>query len=335
MTAGRIIISLDFELHWGRFDKYGLAPYLEYYQNTLDAIPRILTLFEENGIHATWATVGSLMAENREEWETFAPRKLPEFRREKFAGVQWYRDSDIQAELGLFSPHLVRQILDTPFQELGSHTYTHYYTAIEGADTESFGEELLSSKRIARDKFGVDLKSLVFPRNQYDGAYLKTAYEAGYEVARINPRDWFWKASSTDSLLKRIFRTGDTLIPIGYRSSFDLTHTNTDQIVKIPASRLLRPYRENSIFNEKRISRIKAEIDRACAMGEAYHLWWHPHNFGHLPEENIKVLGNLLNFVRNKIESGQLVSQTMYEFANSLDKISSESREGARFGANK
>ncbi|MBN7800198.1 polysaccharide deacetylase family protein [Algoriphagus aestuariicola] len=305
---------------------------MKYYQNTLNTIPRILSTFAKNGIHATWATVGSLMAESREEWEEYCPGQIPEFKNKKYSGVHWYRSSGQQDRTGLFAPHLVSEILDSPNQELGSHTFTHYYTAVAGADVDSFAHELLSSKRIAKDKFGVDLKSLVFPRNQYSPRYLTTAYDAGFEVARINPVDWFWKASATDSFLKRIFRTGDTLIPIGHKTSFGPTQAREGEIVEIPASRLLRPYREHSVFNEQRIARIKTEIDHACAHGEVYHLWWHPHNFGHLPEENIKVLGNLLNFVRNKIESGRLVSQTMYEFANSLDKISSQSREGAYFG---
>ncbi len=320
MALARIIISLDFELHWGRFDKYELATHLPYYQNTVDTVPRILALFADKGIHATWATVGMLMAENRDEWENYLPTYLPEFRDKKLAAVDWYRKSGIREGLGLFAPELVRQILRTPFQELGSHTHSHYYTGIAGADTQSFKADLLAAKKIASEKFGAELRSLVFPRNQYDPQTLITAFECGFEVARTNPTDWFWENTAHESLLKRIFRTGDTLFPIGRKTSFQLGSGGNGGIVKLPASRILRPFKGSSIFNEKRIARIRSEINLACALGEVYHLWWHPHNFGHRPDENMKVLENLLNFVREKIDSGKLISQTMYECAGIDDR---------------
>jgi len=144
--------------------------------------------------------------------------------------------------------------------------------------------------------------------------------ESGFEVGRTNPTDWFWENTADESLLKRIFRTGDTLFPIGKKTSFGLDSVNTEGIARLPASRILRPFKEGSIFNEKRIARIKSEINMACELGEVYHLWWHPHNFGHSPEENMKVLENLLNFVRKKIDSGKLISQTMYECAGIDDR---------------
>ena len=62
-------VSLDFELHWGRFDKSNIIGNEEYYIQTRRAIPEILKLFEEFEIEATWATIGMLFAENQKEWE--------------------------------------------------------------------------------------------------------------------------------------------------------------------------------------------------------------------------------------------------------------------------
>jgi peptidoglycan/xylan/chitin deacetylase (PgdA/CDA1 family) len=320
LALARFIVSLDFELHWGRFDKYELEPNLPYYHNTVRTIPAILSLFAEKDIHATWAAVGMLMAENREEWEEYLPAQVPEFRQGEFSAIHWYRKNNTKETLGLFAPELIQRILGTPNQELGSHTHSHYYTGVAGAENHSFRADLMASRRIAREKFGTELRSLVFPRNQYDHHSLATASECGFEVARTNPTDWFWEDTVDESLLKRIFRTGDTLFPIGTKTSFKLNSVNTEGIVKLPASRILRPYKQGSIFNERRIARIKSEINRACALGEVYHLWWHPHNFGHSPEENMKVLENLLNFVREKIDSGQMISQTMYECAGIDDR---------------
>jgi peptidoglycan/xylan/chitin deacetylase (PgdA/CDA1 family) len=317
LTSATLVVSLDFELHWGRFDKYALTSNLGYYRNTIATFPRILDLFSKYSLHATWATVGSLMAKNREEWESFAP-DFPPFRDRNVSGVSWFKHQEQLDELGLFAPQLVRLILDTPHQELASHTFSHFYTGVEGSDPVSFAADLKAAKEIAAVKFGFDLKSLVFPRNQYEERYLTSAAACGFEAARTNPADWFWDNPAEETILKKLFRTGDTLFPLGKRTSY--SHGSVDHVglVRIPASRLLRPYRKNSIFNKRRIERIKSELDFACERGEVYHLWWHPHNFGHRPEENMEVLRHLLSYIREKIDSGKLVSRTMYEYSQWL-----------------
>ena len=64
---GALVISLDFELHWGVRDKRPVdGPYRENLLGAREAIPRMLDLFEEFGVAATWATVGFLFAKNRD-----------------------------------------------------------------------------------------------------------------------------------------------------------------------------------------------------------------------------------------------------------------------------
>ena len=71
---GALVISLDFELHWGVRDKRPAdGPYRENLLGAREAIPRMLDLFEEFGVAATWATVGFLFAKNRREREEFSP----------------------------------------------------------------------------------------------------------------------------------------------------------------------------------------------------------------------------------------------------------------------
>ena len=53
-----VVISLDFELLWGVFDKVDYKEKETYFKNTRKVIPKILDLFSENDIHCTWATVG-------------------------------------------------------------------------------------------------------------------------------------------------------------------------------------------------------------------------------------------------------------------------------------
>jgi Predicted xylanase/chitin deacetylase len=312
VEKSQLIISLDFELHWGRFDKYSLDANRAYYTNTREIVPRVLDLFSKYKIQATWATVGMLMCENREEWEFYKPSLLPSFEESKFSAYSWMTRQEDVWETGLFAPDLVKEIIQRPGQELGSHSYAHYYSLEEGQTLAQWSEDLKAAKRIALEKFGVDLESLVFPRNQYSEAVINVAGEAGFHIFRTNPGDWFWKDVEKENLIKKIFRTGDTLFSLGLKTSYTFPGKNDPKF--LPASRILRPYRAGSIFNQRRISRIKEEINTAIKYKEIYHLWWHPHNFGQYPEENLRVLEDLLSWIKRKKGEGEIESESMQSF---------------------
>src|SRR5260370_28124836 len=75
---GALVISLDFELHWGVRDKCAPeGPYRENLLGARKAIPQILDLFEEFDIAATWATVGFLFDESRQAREQSSPAGRP------------------------------------------------------------------------------------------------------------------------------------------------------------------------------------------------------------------------------------------------------------------
>jgi hypothetical protein len=304
-------ISLDFELHWGRFDKYPLDGSLDYYKETRKVIPYILELFEKYGIEATWATVGSLMAENMEEWLHYCPKEQPTYLNKKYSAYEWMqREKFVPAE-ALFAPELVREVIACPGQEIGSHTFAHYYTCEKGQLTEQFRADLRASQKLAKEKFQLDLQSLVFPRNQYNDEVIQVAYEEGFDFIRSNPRDWFWKKTENSGLLKRLFRTGDTIIGLGNRSHYSMPSPEEGKPLLLPASRLLRPYRGDGLFHQQRLKRIKDELESAAREGHVYHLWWHPHNFGLYPHENLLHLEGLFRFFESLRDSYGMCSLNM------------------------
>ena len=65
MQQPTLIVSLDFELYWGMQDCIELSKYENNILGARDAIPKMLNLFEQHSIHATWATVGYLFAHDR------------------------------------------------------------------------------------------------------------------------------------------------------------------------------------------------------------------------------------------------------------------------------
>ncbi len=312
-------ISLDFELHWGGFEKWPLqiktaihrppgyqpthpTEYSQYFLNTRQVVPDMLALFGHYEVHVTWATVGLLMHSTRVELLANAPSRQPTYHTRELSAYHYMDHSGIGSDENSdpfhFAASLVAEILRVPHQELGTHTFAHYYCQEPGQTPEQFGDDLRAAQRAAK-RFGVQLQSLVFPRNQFNQQYLRIAYQEGIRAVRSNPADWFWKIESTqhEPWLKRLARGMDAYVPIGKRSSYPLSSVRQlpDIPVCLPASRLLRPYRpQERLFSACRVTRIKQEMDRAVRDGSVYHVWWHPHNFARHPEQNLADLKTLL-----------------------------------------
>lgn len=292
-----LVISLDFELHWGRFDKADPLGTKKYYRNTHKTIPKILAIFEKYEVEATWAAVGMLLAENKKEWKSFSPQHRPGYTNPILSAYDWYEKRRIFKK-SLFAPDLAAKIIETSGQELGSHTFAHYYTMEPGQTIEEFTADLYAAKNITSSKFNIMPSALVFPRNQCNPSYLKVCKEAGFNVVRSNPSNWFWQNIHQETLLKKIFRTADTFFPTGRRTSFPISALKIKNglPLQIPSSRLLRPSDpKNKILNALRIKRIKREMSVAAKKGEIYHLWWHPHNFGDHPKQNLTDLKEILD----------------------------------------
>ena len=312
------VISLDFELHWGRFDKADPLGTKKYYQNTQKTLPKILAMFEKHKIEATWAAVGMLLAENKKEWKSYLPSLKPGYHNPNLSAYNWYDKRRIYKK-SLFAPDLVRKILATPGQDLGSHTFAHYYTMEPGQTQQEFAADLAAAQRIATEKFNCPPKVLVFPRNQSNPSYLSLCKEAGFEAVRCNPANWFWQDTHNETLMKKIFRTADTLFPAGKRTSYPLSQLKFKDgfPIEIPSSRLLRPSSlRNKMVNQVKIYRIKREMSLAADKGEVYHLWWHPHNFGHHPKQNLQDLQKILEHFSHLNKTKGMVSKNMLGLAD-------------------
>lgn len=309
---GALVISLDFELLWGVFDKVDWRDKREYFQNTQKVIPQILQLFEKYNISCTWATVGMLFNHGWDEWNQNIPEVLPEYENNYLSAYKFGKSIQrMETEELCFAPELINQIKVTKGQEIGTHTYSHYYCMEPGQTIESFKFDLLKSKELG-ENIGVKLNSLVFPRNQYNQDYLEVCKEIGLKAVRTNPEVWYWKNTQQDSLQKKIFRTGDAYAGFNNKSYKNIQEIYPG-IIGQKASRLLRRHSGNSILDKARLQRIRSEMSTAAKNWEIYHLWWHPHNFGKNPEKNMQDLKDILvyfDMLRRKYNFG---SQTMSE----------------------
>jgi len=316
MKKGALVISLDFELVWGLFDHIAIQDKLLYFDNTLTVIPKLLETFEKNKVHVTWATVGMLFNENWEEWHVNKPALLPTYQN---LDLNPYLYGEKHRKSGLdrffFAPQLIRAIQSVKGQEIGSHTYSHYYCLEKGQTREQFNADLQQAVIIA-NRFSVTLESLVFPRNQFNELYLETCQKNQIKTVRTNPSSWYWDATIPDTIFSKLARTGDAYLPLS-KKSYKGDAIPTSRVVEQPASRFLRPQHSQTLLNSARVYRIKNEIIHAAKNGEVYHLWWHPHNFGIDPEGALEALQQILSVFQQCQQTYGMESLTMSELAKS------------------
>lgn len=310
-----LVISLDFELLWGVFDKVDYQQKQDYFLNTRKLIPQLIQLFEQYDIHATWATVGMLFNENWEEWIANIPKRLPVYENQKLSAYKYASNNKhaINDEL-CFAHNLIDQLASSKWQEVGTHTYSHYYCLEPGQDKISFQDDLETAFKLARQR-NLDIKTLVFPRNQINKEYLEVCKTLGVTSVRSNPENWYWQNTQNDSLQQKIFRTGDAYMGL-YDKSYSLMEIVQNNLpIQQKASRLLRP-REGKMRNKLKLNRIFNEIENAARHGKIYHLWWHPHNFGNDPQGNMDDLKLILDqYLKCRNDFG-MQSKNMGEIAD-------------------
>lgn len=299
---GALVLSLDFELHWGVRDH--CPPGSPYERNLLAArevIPKILELFEDYDIAATWATVGFLFARNRQELERFRPAVLPRYRNPRLDPYLQPVGEDEETDPLHYAPSLIARIAATPRQEIATHTYCHFFChdAISGA--ESFRADLRSAVAIAAER-GFVLRSIVFPRNQRDPAYDPWLKEAGIVAYRGNPHTRMWSFVGTAegaSPGRRAARLADTYLPVSGDGSVGWDElVRPSGLVDVRASFILRPFHpRRALLEPLRRARLRAAVRSAARRGRILHLWWHPHNFGAHPNESLETLRALLEAV--------------------------------------
>lgn len=292
------LISLDFELYWGVRDTRSLAEYRENLLGVRRVVPRLLKVFSEFGVHATWATVGFLFFENKRALLAGLPSERPEYDDKRKSP---YEDlatigNDEASDPFHFGRSLIEQVVACPNQEIATHTFSHYYCLEPQRNLEAFRADLTAARKAAA-KLGMVLQSIVFPRNQYDQRHLQVCKEAGFTAFRGNPASWMYQpcAAAADTRLRRLGRFVDSYWSSRVRS-YSPSQLEHEPMWNVPASRFFRPYnpkiprlarvQEKRIFEDLRI---------AAENGRMYHLWWHPHNFGANIDENIASLTKILS----------------------------------------
>jgi hypothetical protein len=319
---GLFVISLDFELYWGMRHETGVKDYIPRLVGARTAIPHLLKLFTEFSISATWATVGFLFFDRTRTLLEYAPEQRPQYRNPRLYPYSDLPPDDAKetADSIYFAPSLIRLIAETENQELGTHTFSHYFCLEEGQDIETFRQDMLAARASAQ-KLGLELRSLVFPQNEFRAEYVQPCIEAGITAYRGNPPSWLYRdtAHAAQSSVRRVGRLLDTYAPLTSGNCHSLTAQDTEAAMNVAASRFLRPYsRALDRFEPLRLRRIKGEMTMAARNKLLYHLWWHPHNFGLDTERNLAFLRQILEHYRTLNERYGFESAHMGKAANDV-----------------
>ena len=285
-----LVISLDFELNWGVRDVFRDGQYDENLFGVQATLPKLLAFFEKYKYkHMHYAAHTQLA----------------------------YVGANEQQDPLHFGQSLIERIIHTPHQEIGTHTFSHFYCLENGQTEKDFRADLQATKEISIGQIA-DIKSLVFPRNQINPHYFTACMDAGLLCYRGNEEHILYKATKfTDkNILLRIGKLLDTYIIISGHHTFRLEDMQKEAFINVRSSSFLRPYCALlSRLEGLKLRRIKSGMLMAAKEGAYYHLCWHPHNFGKYMDKNLAMLERLLQYYKELQKQYNFQSYSMQEVA--------------------
>ncbi len=309
MPTPSFTISLDFELHWGIWDLATASECRATMLETRALIPKLLSLFSEHDVRATWATVGALFCENRQELEHHVGQTRP---------VGWLDrvgvGHDENADPLHFAPSLIQEIRSCAGQEIASHTFSHLECteAVSEADAET---DLRACRQVDES-----IESLVFPRNAYSPRFLRAAKAAGFSSYRSTPNVVYWKPNNNRKR-DRAMRLLDSYLSVPHFGKETEEPGSSPAPSALRASRFLRPVTGWALANDLRDRLVRSEMEAAARAGASYHLWWHPHNLAAHPSLSFDRLNGLLVHFSSLRRQYGMQSKTM------RDLVAAEGRE--------
>lgn len=297
---GSFVVSLDAELAWG-YHRYDDTP-SERIGLGRDGWFRLIELFDQYQIPATWAVVGHLFHTSCEGHHPDHP--VPE---------GWFAKDPggVESKQGnWFGSELIRAIHEADVDhEIGCHSYSHVVFGDSETSPETAAAELRACKRLAAQE-GIDLDSFTFPRNEV--GHLKVLADHDFVAYRATkPAGWFEHTplSKPAKLVHILTRAR--------RAPLVTPTIEEEGMVAIPASLHLFTFEGaarrvvSPIISQPVVDIAKKTIDAATRQDGVFHLWFHPHAVS--TPANAERVRLILSYARERSES--LDFRTMGEIA--------------------
>jgi peptidoglycan/xylan/chitin deacetylase (PgdA/CDA1 family) len=283
-AAAAVCISADFEMGWG-WRSLGANAAESMGEKERRNVPMIVALLEEYSIPITWATVGHLFLESCVRSSAgLAHPTMPRPLTDGTWSGEWYaRDpcSNVRDASSWYGPDLIQQIIESRIpHEIGTHSFSHVNCHAPYSSPEVISRELESCSDVMRP-FGLRPRSLVFPRNRAEYAYLPLLARAGITVVRHREREK------------------------GIRLSYpERTSAGVYKIYESMNLRIARRY--------DYLQKAKIFIQKAIARRAVYSLWFHPSD----PTEWFDPqLREILGHIDSERRRGKLWVTTMQDVA--------------------
>lgn len=313
------VISIDTELAWGLAhrrdggEQGGAASHR--FDGEREVIQRLLQLFEDYEVPATWAVVGHLFLEECSAGDDGRPH--PEVVRPDYRWLDgdWFDIdpcSDVTAAPYLYGPDIVRQIkaCSVP-QEIASHSFSHMIMDDPGCVRGVLSSELEAS-RAAAENHGVELRSFVYPRNAI--AHLDqlaadgfTAYRGGRPAPPFVGRP-AWQ--------RRALAFVDRVRPLRGSAVWP---TVEGGLVNVAQTYLFAPDVKGRLLPPRLWARFPvARVRQAANERSLCHLWFHPYNITASPDRAFAALEVICRAMVRERERGRLDLLTMAQVGDRL-----------------
>ena len=94
---------------------------------------------------------------------------------------------------------MIKKIKLFKSQELATHTFSHFYCLEQNSNEYSFKDDIIKAIEKAKTQ-DIEIKSIIFPRNQYDNESLKECYKQGIVAFRGNENNFLQKPRNQKKL---------------------------------------------------------------------------------------------------------------------------------------
>lgn len=288
-------------------------------------VPRLLELFERYEMPASWCTVGQLFDKEipgpaHEYFSQFESPQHSWMNRPWYSGVPSGREADIPDYL---CPSLIEAIQGiSPRQEIGSHGFSHAIFGDTGCTPACAESELRASVERA-ERVGVQLTSMVFPRNE--SGHLDLLKKYGFLCYRgkgpcIFPRHWprpLHQITHMFAVLTQRFA-----YPV-------LPRRDEHGLWDIPSSMMFFPAHglRKYVPMSFRVKRAQRGLDAAVRANQVFHLWFHPINLAHETERLLEAMEEILEYAASLRRAGKLRFRTMGDLARECERMTPTSAQ--------
>lgn len=311
LSRGVFTISLDFELIWGTLDLFGPERYRRLCEiERAEVIERLLRLFEEYKVSATWCTLGHLFLN---QCSAQGGEKHPEISRPSHDWVaeDWFHHDpcEVESENSVFvGRSLVEKIRDCRVpQEVGCHSYSHVIFGDAGCSRATAASEVAECVRLA-EGMGLPLRSFAFPRNQV--GHLDVLREYDFTCYRGPEPHWYERRKVPDAV-RRLAHLWQVLTaatpPVVLPERMD------NELWNIPGSMIFFPMHgfRRYLPMSLRVRRAVKGLNLAAHRRRIFHLWFHPTNLADQMETMFAGLREILEHADKLRARGELEVLTM------------------------